>query len=124
MRCTVMIRPEPDGTFVALPLRGARRRNAAPMRRLMEIAVVIYGLAYLEQNPYSGHVFVFRGRRGDLVKLIWFDGDGLYLFVKRLEPGRFVWTQPERDVVSLSRAPLSMLLEGISTGANSQGGEL
>jgi len=39
----------------------------------------------LEQNPLSGQVFIFRGRRGDLVKLIWFDGDGLCLFAKRLE---------------------------------------
>jgi transposase len=31
----------------------------------------------LEQNPYSGHVFVFRGKRGDLIKLLWWDGDGL-----------------------------------------------
>jgi transposase len=36
-----------------------------------------------------GHVFVFRGRRGDLIKLLWFDGDGLCLFSKRLERGRF-----------------------------------
>ena len=67
----------------------------------------------LEQNPYSGHVFVFRGRRGDLVKVLWFDGDGLCLFAKRLERGRFVWPQAEKGVVSLSRAQLSMLLEGI-----------
>jgi transposase len=36
--------------------------------------------AVLEQQPYSGHVFVFRGKRGDLIKLLWFDGDGLCLF--------------------------------------------
>lgn len=47
----------------------------------------------LEQEPYSGHVFVFRGRRGDLIKLLWFDGDGLRLFQKRLERGRFIWPQ-------------------------------
>ncbi len=39
----------------------------------------------LEQSPMSGQVFVFRGRRGDLIKLLWFDGDGLCLFSKRLE---------------------------------------
>ena len=39
----------------------------------------------LEQDPFSGHVFVFRGRRGDLVKLLWWDGDGVCLFAKRLE---------------------------------------
>lgn len=40
----------------------------------------------LEVNPFSGHVFIFRGRRGDRIKLLWFDGDGLCLFAKRLEP--------------------------------------
>lgn len=67
----------------------------------------------LEQQPYSGHIFIFRGRRGDMVKLLWFDGDGLCLFQKRLERGRFVWPQASSGAVSLSRAQLSMLLEGI-----------
>ncbi len=67
----------------------------------------------LSQNPFSGHVFVFRGRRGDLVKLVWFDGDGMCLFAKRLERGRFVWPQASSGTVSLSAAQLSMLLEGI-----------
>jgi transposase len=76
------------------------------------------GLAALAQtalleNPFSGHIFVFRGRRGDLVKLLWFDGDGLCLFAKRLERGHFVWPQATSGSVALSSAQLSMLLEGI-----------
>jgi transposase len=67
----------------------------------------------LEHAPFSGHVFVFRGRRGDLIKVLWWDGDGLCLFAKRLERGRFVWPQASEGAVSLSRAQLSMLLEGI-----------
>jgi transposase len=67
----------------------------------------------LEQQPLSGHVFCFRGRRGDVVKLLWHDGDGLCLFQKRLERGRFVWPQATEGKVSLTRAQLSMLLEGI-----------
>jgi transposase len=67
----------------------------------------------LEQNPFSGQVFVFRGRRGDLIKLLWFDGDGLCLFAKRLERGRFIWPKVETGTVALTRAQLSMLLEGI-----------
>lgn len=67
----------------------------------------------LEQSPFSGHVFVFRGRRGDLIKVLWWDGDGLCLFAKRLERGRFIWPQASEGAVSLSRAQLSMLLEGI-----------
>ncbi len=45
----------------------------------------------LAEDPYSGHMFVFRGRRGDLLKIIWWDGQGACLFSKRLERGRFVW---------------------------------
>lgn len=67
----------------------------------------------LAEDPFSGHVFVFRGRRGDRVKLLWWGGDGLCLFAKRLERGRFVWPQATSGTVSLSGAQLSMLLEGI-----------
>ena len=67
----------------------------------------------LEQDPLSGHVFAFRGRRGDLIKLLWWDGDGLCLFAKRLERGRCVWPKAESGTVLLTRAQLSMLCEGI-----------
>ena len=67
----------------------------------------------LSENPFSGHVFVFRGRRGDLVKLLWWDGDGLCLFAKRLERGRFIWPQASEGSVVLTAAQLAMLLEGI-----------
>jgi transposase len=67
----------------------------------------------LEQSPFSGQVFVFRGKRGDLIKLLWWDGDGLCLFAKRLERGKFTWPQATSGTVSLTSAQLSMLLEGI-----------
>lgn len=67
----------------------------------------------LALDPFGGHIFVFRGRRGDLIKVLWWDGDGLCLFSKRLERGRFVWPQAKEGAVALSRAQLSMLLEGI-----------
>jgi transposase len=67
----------------------------------------------LELDAFSGPVFVFRGRRGDLIKVLWWDGDGLCLFLKRLERGRFVWPNAESGTVSLTRAQLSMMLEGI-----------
>ena len=67
----------------------------------------------LAHNPYEGHVFVFRGRRGDILKVLWFDGQGLLLLSKRLERGRFVWPQASGGGVSLTPAQLSMLLEGI-----------
>ncbi len=67
----------------------------------------------LTEDPFSGQVFVFRGRRGDLVKLLWWDGDGLCLFAKRLERGKFIWPRATSGTVHLTAAQLSMLLEGI-----------
>jgi len=67
----------------------------------------------LAEDPFSGHVFVFRGKRGDLIKVLWWTGDGLCLLAKRLERGRFVWPQAASGTVSLTQAQLSMLLEGI-----------
>lgn len=67
----------------------------------------------LERNPFDGHLFVFRGRRGDLLKVLWFDGQGLCLFAKRLERGRFVWPSPADGKVTIGQAQLAMLLEGI-----------
>lgn len=67
----------------------------------------------LAANPFCGHVFVFRGRRGDILKVLWFDGQGLMLLAKRLERGRFFWPQATSGSVSLTPAQLSMLLEGI-----------
>lgn len=67
----------------------------------------------LKQNPFSGHFFIFRGRRGDLVKVLYWDGQGYCLFAKRLEKGRFVWPVTREGSVVLTTAQLSMLLEGI-----------
>ena len=69
--------------------------------------------AVLKQDPFAGHLFVFRGRRGDLVKIIWWDGQGACMFMKRLEKGRFVWPSAKEGKVALTPAQLSMLLEGI-----------
>ena len=100
--------------MIALPV-GTRVWLAAgvtDMRKGMD-GLAALAQTTLTQNPFSGHVFVFRGRRGDLVKLVWFDGDGMCLFAKRLERGRFVWPQAASGSVSLTAAQLSMLLEGI-----------
>ena len=100
--------------MIALPA-GTRVWLAAgvtDMRKGMDGLAALAQTA-LTENPFSGHIFVFRGRRGDLVKLLWFDGDGLCLFAKRLERGRFVWPQATSGTVALSPAQLSMLLEGI-----------
>jgi transposase len=67
----------------------------------------------LLEDPFGGHVFVFRGRRGDRIKVLWWSGDGMCLLAKRLEDGRFVWPAAESGAVHLTPAQLSMLLEGI-----------
>ena len=67
----------------------------------------------LDADAFSGHVFVFCGRRGDRLKILWWDGNGMCLFAKRLEHGRFVWPRAESGSVHLTAAQLSMLLEGI-----------
>ena len=69
--------------------------------------------AKLSRDPFGGQVFVFRGRRGDRIKVLWWDGQGLCLFSKRLEKGRFVWPSPADGIVGLTPAQLGMLLEGI-----------
>lgn len=67
----------------------------------------------LEQSPHSGALFAFRGKRGDLVKLLWYDGQGMCLFSKRMDRGRFVWPSTRTGSVVMTAAQLSMLLEGI-----------
>ena len=67
----------------------------------------------LGADPYGGHLFVFRGRRGDLIKVIWWDGQGACLFTKRLEKGRFVWPSAKDGRIALTAAQMAMLLEGI-----------
>jgi transposase len=67
----------------------------------------------LKRDPHSGHLFVFRGRRGDLIKCLWHDGQGLCLFSKRLERGRFLWPSTADGTLTISTAQLGYLLEGI-----------
>ena len=67
----------------------------------------------LKHDPLSGHLFVFRGRRGDLLKVIWHDGQGACLFTKRLERGRFLWPSTAGGAVTISSAQLGYLLSGI-----------
>ena len=67
----------------------------------------------LRRDPHGGHLFVFRGRRGGLIKVLWHDGQGMCLFSKRLERGRFLWPSPADGVVTITPAQLGYLLEGI-----------
>jgi len=67
----------------------------------------------LHRDPHAGDLFVFRGRRGDLIKIIWHDGLGLSLYAKRLEKGRFIWPSPADGIVAITSAQLAYLLDGI-----------
>jgi transposase len=86
--------------------------GATDMRKGFDGLAALVQLA-LSEDPFSGQLFVFRGRRGDRVKILWWSGDGLNLYAKRLERGRFVWPQATHGSVALTGAQLSMLLEGI-----------
>jgi transposase len=67
----------------------------------------------LKRDPHAGDVFAFRGKRGDLIKLLWHDGQGLCLFAKRLERGRFIWPSTKGDAIAITLAQMGYLLEGI-----------
>ena len=67
----------------------------------------------LKRGPHSGHRSVFRGRHGSPIKCLWSDGQGLCLFSKRLERGRFLWPSMADGTVTISTAQLSYLLSGI-----------
>jgi transposase len=118
--------PLPSGTRVWLAT------GHTDMRRGMN-GLALQVQEMLRRDPYGGHVFVFRGKRGDLIKILWHDGQGICLFSKRLEHGRFIWpstackrsirspkgTRPEGrggpadGVVTISAGQLGYLLEGI-----------
>ena len=65
------------------------------------------------RDPHAGDLYVFRGRRGDLIKNFWHDGLGMSLYAKRLEGGWFIWPSPADGVVSITPAQLAYLLDGI-----------
>ena len=67
----------------------------------------------LQADPFSGHLFIFRGKRGDYFKLVYWDGSGLCRFAKRLEKGRFVWPPIVDGRMRLTPAQMALLVEGI-----------
>jgi transposase len=77
------------------------------------LAMLVQGV--LRQDPFSGHLFVFRGRKANLIKIVFWDGTGLCLFTKRLEQGVFLWPSNVEPgaTLALSSEQLSMLIEGI-----------
>ena len=70
--------------------------GATDMRRGFDgLALVVQGV--LKRDPHCGHLFVFRGKGGGLIKVLWHDGQGMCLLAKRLDRGRFVWPRTEGD---------------------------
>jgi transposase len=67
----------------------------------------------LRRDPHAGDLYVFRGKRGDLLKILWHDGLGMSLYAKRLERGRFIWPTPTDGVIAITAAQLGYMLEGI-----------
>jgi transposase len=67
----------------------------------------------LGRDPHAGDLFVFRGARGDRLKMIWHDGLGMSLYMKRLERGSFIWPTVANGVVSITAAQLNYMLSGI-----------
>ncbi|MEL0253507.1 MAG: IS66 family insertion sequence element accessory protein TnpB [Novosphingobium sp.] len=82
------------------------------MRRGMQsLAAMVQ--QHFTKDPFGGDLWVFRGRSGSLVKIIWHDGIGMSLYAKRLEKGRFVWPSAKDGTVSLTSSQLACLLDGI-----------
>src|SRR5258706_6781539 len=71
------------------------------------------GGAIAQRDPHAGDLYVFRGRRGHLIKILWHDGIGMSLYAKRLERGRFLWPSPADGIVAISAAQLAYMLDGI-----------
>ena len=67
----------------------------------------------MKRDPHAGDLYIFRGRRGDLAKILWHDGIGLSLYAKRLDRGKFIWPSASDGAVSISAAQMAYMLEGI-----------
>ena len=94
------------------PLRVLVAVKPVDFRKGMDgLASVVKG--HLNADPYSGVIYVFRSKRADRVKLLYWDGSGVCLFAKRLEEGKFRWPRIADGVMRLSPAQLSALIEGL-----------
>ena len=98
--------PVPSGARVGLAA------GVTDMRRGMN-TLALQVQQGLGRDPHAGDLFIFRGRKGGLVKILWHDGLGTSLYAKRLERGRFPWPSASGEAVSISAAQPGYLLEGI-----------
>jgi len=86
--------------------------GATDMRRGMN-GLALQVQQALRRDPHAGDLYVFRGKRGDLLKILWHDGLGMSLYAKRLERGRFIWPTPTDGAVAITAAQLGYMLEGL-----------
>lgn len=98
--------PVPSGVRVWLAV------GRTDMRRGMN-GLALQVQETLKRDPHGGDLYIFRGRRGDLIKVLWHDGLGMSLYAKRLERGRFIWPSPADGIVAITPAQLAYLLDGI-----------
>ncbi|MEO8812740.1 MAG: IS66 family insertion sequence element accessory protein TnpB [Caulobacteraceae bacterium] len=96
----------PSGTRVWIATGMTDMRKGMPGLALLVQEV-------MKRDPHVGDLYVFRGRGGSLIKILWHDGLGLSLYAKRLDRGRFVWPATVGGAVSLTAAQLGYMLEGI-----------
>jgi transposase len=82
------------------------------MRRGMNSLALLVQEA-LQRDPHGGDLYVFRGKNGKLIKVLWHDGLGMSLYAKRLERGHFIWPAASSGTVSISAAQMAYMLEGI-----------
>jgi transposase len=105
-----------ESAAILIPLPSGARvwiaTGHTDMRRGMQ-GLALQVQEQLRRDPHAGDLYIFRGRRGDLAKILWHDGLGLSLYAKRLDRGKFIWPSASDGVVSISAAQMAYMLEGI-----------
>lgn len=100
----MMLPRQPRRVFLAV--------GATDMRKSINGLSVLVQNA-MELNPFTGDLFVFRNRRGDTIKILYWDFNGFCLWQKRLEAHRFPWPETASEVIPIGRKELEWLLAGL-----------
>ncbi len=98
--------PIPSGCHVWIAMGNTDMRRGMP-------GLALQVQEQLKRDPHCGDLYIFRGRRGDLTKILWHDGLGLSLYAKRLDRGKVIWPSVKEGVVSISAGQMAYMLEGI-----------
>jgi transposase len=94
------------------PLRVFLAVGSTDMRKSINSLSVLVQTA-MELDPFTGDLFVFRNRRGDTIKILYWDRNGFCLWQKRLEAHRFPWPRTGSEAISIGRKELEWLLAGL-----------